>query len=669
MKLRNLVVILLFINISLYAQVPRTVLLEYATNASCGPCASANPASYKYLESNYDRMVSIWYHAWWPGSGDPMYIANKPENENRIGYYNIPWVPYSVIDGILYDAAGDANTLGAQAESRWKNTSPIKLHLKSNIVGDSIEVTLTMVVYGAVTQKSLKLQTVITESIISYPTPPGSNGETVFPHVFRKFIGGVNGIDISELNIGDSLTYIVKDKIDGEWNRDVLAVVAFLQSQSSKEVVQAAMDKRYHEIVGDVPSIELIAKNQKVSYPLSVTNSQDDMLDLVIKLNVVNDNQNWIANLLKDGNAIDSIVVSLGSGESVNFELNIEAGDVTDFIKLSVIASNSTGFATTKDYSALIKAGEVMLIDDDGGKEYNKNFERALKNSGNEFTKVNHEILSKVKDMFDMPNEFKSILWNIGDNSPTIELSDFTWIIAYLNAGGRILFSGSTFANDIFNVQRSATVQFFFRTYLDLNFMSDSITAKTLSSISNNILFDKLTIHLDSLYENMYEGVSSRNGESRMIMKYDGTENYGLVLREKNSYKTAYIAFGLEQINSEETQDLVVEKILEWFSTPVVGVEEKQTSKAIPNEYGIDQNYPNPFNPSTVINYHLPISGNVKIVIHDALGKEVTVLVSENKNAGHHSVEFNAANLTSGIYFYSISSGSYFQVKKMMFIK
>ena len=57
--------------------------MEYATNASCGPCATSNPGSQAFLEGNYGRMVSIWYHAWWPGSGDPMYVANKPENENK----------------------------------------------------------------------------------------------------------------------------------------------------------------------------------------------------------------------------------------------------------------------------------------------------------------------------------------------------------------------------------------------------------------------------------------------------------------------------------------------------------------------------------------------------------------------------------------------------------
>ena len=77
----------------------------------------------------------------------------------------------------------------------------------------------------------------------------------------------------------------------------------------------------------------------------------------------------------------------------------------------------------------------------------------------------------------------------------------------------------------------------------------------------------------------------------------------------------------------------------------------------------------NPFNPETIINYSISKASNVKIVIFDALGKEVTTLINENKNAGSYSVIFNAKNLTSGVYFYKIEAGVFCDVKKMVFVK
>ena len=80
-------------------------------------------------------------------------------------------------------------------------------------------------------------------------------------------------------------------------------------------------------------------------------------------------------------------------------------------------------------------------------------------------------------------------------------------------------------------------------------------------------------------------------------------------------------------------------------------------------------NYPNPFNPSTTIQYTLSQPENVKLVVYDILGKEVKTLVNESQGPGTHNVVFNAGNLSSGIYFYSITAGSFHQIKKMMLLK
>lgn len=88
-----------------------------------------------------------------------------------------------------------------------------------------------------------------------------------------------------------------------------------------------------------------------------------------------------------------------------------------------------------------------------------------------------------------------------------------------------------------------------------------------------------------------------------------------------------------------------------------------------PSVYSINQNYPNPFNPTTRIQYGIPKAGLVKLVVYDVLGAEVATLVNEFKQAGYHSVSFNAGSLASGVYFYRIESGDFTAVKKMVLIK
>jgi hypothetical protein len=88
-----------------------------------------------------------------------------------------------------------------------------------------------------------------------------------------------------------------------------------------------------------------------------------------------------------------------------------------------------------------------------------------------------------------------------------------------------------------------------------------------------------------------------------------------------------------------------------------------------PTEYALSQNYPNPFNPTTKINFAIPKSGMVSLKVYNILGKEVATLVNQNMTAGTYNYEFNASNLSSGIYFYKLDVNGFSQVKKMSLVK
>lgn len=88
----------------------------------------------------------------------------------------------------------------------------------------------------------------------------------------------------------------------------------------------------------------------------------------------------------------------------------------------------------------------------------------------------------------------------------------------------------------------------------------------------------------------------------------------------------------------------------------------------LPTEYKVD-NYPNPFNPTTLIKYQIPEAGFVKLIVYDLLGKEISVLVNETEKSGYHSVEFNARNLPSGVYIYTLQVNDFISSKKMTVIK
>jgi plastocyanin len=90
---------------------------------------------------------------------------------------------------------------------------------------------------------------------------------------------------------------------------------------------------------------------------------------------------------------------------------------------------------------------------------------------------------------------------------------------------------------------------------------------------------------------------------------------------------------------------------------------------SIVNKFELNQNYPNPFNPTTTIKYSIPANGIITLRVFNAIGEEVSMLANEIKEAGTYDVSFNAAQLSSGIYFYRLQAGSFVETKKMILLK
>lgn len=108
-------------------------------------------------------------------------------------------------------------------------------------------------------------------------------------------------------------------------------------------------------------------------------------------------------------------------------------------------------------------------------------------------------------------------------------------------------------------------------------------------------------------------------------------------------------------------------RVTNSWSRLTVGVEKE--ANIIPNTYSLDQNYPNPFNPTTKISFSVPEAGYYNLKVYDVLGKEVAELVSEELSAGKYNVNFNASNLASGTYIYTLRGNNVNLSHKMLLVK
>jgi hypothetical protein len=99
--------------------------------------------------------------------------------------------------------------------------------------------------------------------------------------------------------------------------------------------------------------------------------------------------------------------------------------------------------------------------------------------------------------------------------------------------------------------------------------------------------------------------------------------------------------------------------------TNVVGIDKE----IVPSEFKLFQNYPNPFNPTTAISYTLSAVRDVSLKVFDVLGREIVTLVNERQEEGEYTVKWDAAEFSSGVYFYQLRAGEFVQTKKMVIVR
>jgi hypothetical protein len=130
-----------------------------------------------------------------------------------------------------------------------------------------------------------------------------------------------------------------------------------------------------------------------------------------------------------------------------------------------------------------------------------------------------------------------------------------------------------------------------------------------------------------------------------------------------NTYVVSLVVYGTNLFAGTDSNHV-------WrrpLSEMITSVERLSTD--LPTHFSLEQNYPNPFNPSTTIKYEIPVESRVSLKVFNILGQEVVTLVNEEQKAGYKSVEWNAANVASGVYFYRLQAGDFTASRKLLLLK
>jgi hypothetical protein len=331
---------------SAFSQSQRMVLLEQFTQASCGPCASANPAIKNLLANNPDKITSIFYHTSWPGY-DPMYLHNTDDPNGRVSYYGVNAVPYSVLDGNYYNGSAGGWNINT-VNNRYNVASPLEMKIYASLSPDQTRYKVFMLINATQdVSGDLAAHMAVIEELVQFASPPGTNGETQFVNVLKKMLPSKTGTMLLPMEEGE---YII---LEGQWKHanvyslPQLAVVGFVQNNANKEVLQAAnssstpftplftTDVEVTEI-HNIPQYNCMGSIHPVAKIRNNGSADITSMDIVYSMNGGEPlTYAWTGNL--------------GFLESVSVELPESVFNVLDVNTLEVIAINPNG--TNDDYT------------------------------------------------------------------------------------------------------------------------------------------------------------------------------------------------------------------------------------------------------------------------------------------------------------------------------
>lgn len=341
------------------------------------------------------------------------------------------------------------------------------------------------------------------------------------------------------------------------------------------------------------------------------------------------------------------------------------AGSASRWVELRLEIREAISGSTVATIWLYLPVGspELLLVDDDGGQNYEEKIQQALDG----IRRVYRTVEYTAPDSLPPLNEYFGVIWSCGrQTTNTLNPADQTILQSYLNSGGALLLSGRGVVPDL------AATDFFQNT---LHTRAQGTTPIALLNGADPLV----------------EGTSffiSGDGFNQDVVEPDGVSGAGRLLTWFNigsggavkydgAYKSCVLGFGIEDIQrgnpNFDDPEALLGPLMAWF-TGTSGVQPGGNFLP-PTEFVLGQNFPNPFNSTTVIPLNLPFKSQVKIELYNLMGGRIRTIYAGILDAGQRKIRIDAEALSSGVYFYRVEAsglqhgGKSFNAGKMVVLK
>jgi hypothetical protein len=568
----------------------RCVFMEDFTNASCPPCAAVNPSLRAMTSSlTHDTLVVVTYHVWWPG-GDPMYSYNTPEVQSRVNFY--VWdddpgtpgiqrgVPHAVIDGTwqITPATSNISTIRNHIRTRYNAASPCTIDFSALATGETgVHVIGTVAAEQDMLSSNLRLFAALITDTMQYSSPPGSNGETLFPDVFRDLWPSGSG---QAFTLSAGQTYDINATLvrAAAWNLDDLEVVVWVQDYAAQTVDQAAiahLSRNYGMETATTSPRQLISdvSGGEVPYEVDLTNTGvlNDTYD--VNLEGVFPN-GWTHTVEAPGVPADPthIQVSLASQQTATLTVRVNPSGHPGSADFDVhVTTPSEPLLSATESFRLMSGLDILLVDDDEGSNRETWYLNALADIGTNLVygrwdvSLNPLVASYLAGI-------DVVIWFTGDgwlDGTTITAQDQILLGNYLDQGGRLFLSGQGIGADI-------GADPFFANYLHGIYRQNYPGHYDLQGIAGDPISEGLSLMISggdgaSNQTRQHSTDPDVSGLATSVFAWGTPPGLGGYPAHKvatDTYRIVYLGFGFEAINSAGLRDVVMQRSLNWLLPP-----------------------------------------------------------------------------------------------------
>ena len=667
----------------IYAQTQKNPLIEFCTGTWCIWCPCGD-ITIENLLAIHPNLIPLAYHG--PAGQDPYSIF--PGNE-IIGLMGFTGYPTATVNRA--SALGDYTTWTSKVNSQVTAPATVSIEIQKtfNQVTGQLDATIEMTALENLTGQ-YKYNIVLTEDSLIYNQANNGacgSGGTNWVHywVVRAMMNGAAGENLnsgSSWNIGEVISKTISYSIPATYNKDKCKIVAFVYKQNTPMYLAQVQQAEKWTLI----SPDYVATMASQSPDVIISNdSNAEFAAVIYNQGLMNDTYNITATL--DGPAgwmgefttengtfpfgeLDSVQVAAGDSASFSVLVNPNYFNGSGVITVECASKNSPGITVNVTFNVVTNTGVHLLVVDASEDGYGS----IISNSLDGFYEGRYGVVSRnalsVAGL-DL-SYFTMIAWASGNTTPVLYSEEVNNLQSYLDNGGNLLMSGQNIGEDIFEPGgQSQFAQSFFNNYLHSNYVSSIGPSFFFTGISNDPITGGFPgFSLKNVYTMSPDEISPYDANTTPIIQFNAGPKINSIKADNGEYRVVYLGIGLEQINDNTNWGIVdslMYRSVQWLTEGIVL--DNPVEGSVPSAYTLEQNYPNPFNPTTTIAYSIPKESQVRLKIYDVMGKEIVELVNGKQSTGSYNVEFDAASLASGTYFYKLIAGDFISVKKMVLLK